>query len=547
MDTKQSQQKQHPNISARILPSSYESEQAVLGCVLIDEYAPSLVLTELNTSDFMSFAHREIFNAAQHLTNNDKPVDALTVAETLKGMGSLDSIGGIGYLNQLTNLVPSASNLKHYTGIVKKTSILRKLIESANKISDKAYTGDIENNALAFAEAEIFSLAEKLDSSKLKPSSEGLREAISRMEMLFRDPDAARGIPTGFKRLDRILNGFQKSDLVLVAARPGQGKTSIGMNFILNAALNSNRRTDAGNPNPYKCAVFSLEMGASQIAKRMLCARAKVNMKGANSGDLKPDEWKRIYQAKSGLDKAHIYIDDSSLTTPIEILSKCRRLKREKGLDLVMVDYLQLMSSGKNRIESRQQEVAEITRTMKIAAKELDVPIILLSQMSRDIEKRGTKKAVARPQMSDLRESGAIEQDADIILFIHREHDSNDRTVDEVTRSKVELIIAKHRNGETGSIDLKWQGEYTSFVDVDYSPEPPPPSSQNSQFTIHDDNESDIPLSKTENKNIAGVSSANPKKTDNIPPEPSPNQAFAAKTAKELLDVKVPTDDDDIF
>ncbi|MCL2255994.1 MAG: replicative DNA helicase [Firmicutes bacterium] len=529
----QQSQKQHPNLSARVLPSSYESEQAVLGCVLIDEFAPSLVLTELKSSDFMSFAHREIFNAAQHLTTNDKPVDALTVAETLKGMGSLDSIGGIQYLNQLTNLVPSAANLKHYAGIVRKTSILRKLIESANKISDKAYTGDMEGNALAFAEAEIFSLAEKLDQSKLKPSSEGMREAIARMEMLFRDPNAARGIPTGFKRLDKILNGFQKSDLILVAARPGQGKTSIAMNFILTAALNSNRRTDAGNPDPYKCAVFSLEMGSAQIAKRMLCSRAKVNMKNANSGDLKPDEWKRIYQAKSQLDKAHIYIDDSSLTTPVEILSKCRRLKREKGLDMVMVDYLQLMSSGKNRIESRQQEVAEITRTMKIAAKELDVPIILLSQMSRDIEKRGTKKEAAKPQMSDLRESGAIEQDADIILFIHREHDPRDMTIDEETRNKVELIIAKHRNGETGSVDMKWEGQFTTFRDIDYTSEPPPPS-QNSAKAFHSNEGTPPPPPPSNDPPPFEVDS--PSKTE-----------FTTKSAKELLDVKVPTDDEDIF
>ncbi len=484
--TAQKQKKEHPNLTARVLPHSLEAEQAALGCVMIDEYAPIHILSELKEDDFYSKAHREIFRAMLNIMQKDKPIDIVMLVQELETMGSMEAVGGLTYLTSLSNIVPSASNYRHYCEIVKKNSTLRKLIESAQKITDKAFTGDPEDNALPFAESEIYTLAEKLDKSSLVEMRSATGDAIAKMELMYNDPKAGKGIPTGFKRLNDMLNGLQPSDLILIAARPGQGKTSIGMNFIQHAALDNNRRTPAGKPDPYKCAVFSLEMPAVQLAKRMLCSVAKVNMANASSGKLGNDEWKRLYHAKTKLDAAHIYIDDSSLTTPIEILSKCRRLKREKGLDLVMIDYLQLMSSGK-RVESRQQEISEITRTLKIAAKELNVPILLLSQMSREVEKRTNKK----PQMSDLRESGAIEQDADIIMFIYREHDPHDLTVEESKRNKVELILAKHRNGETGSIELAWKGEYVSFADLDKSSylekSMPPEGGDGGNFSMPDD------------------------------------------------------------
>lgn len=452
----------HPNITARVLPHNAEAEQAVLGCVLIDEFAPVHILSELKEEDFYINAHKTIFSAMRTIMEKDKPIDIIMLISELDSLGQTDSVGGITYLTTLSNFVPSASNYVHYTGIVKKNAILRSLILSAQKITDRAFAG--EDDALKFAEGEIYSLAEKMDKSSLSHIRPALDEAVGKIETMYKTPDAGKGIPTGFKRLNMLLNGLQPSDLILIAARPGQGKTSIGMNMITNAALNNDRRTEAGKKNPYKCAVFSLEMPAAQLAKRILCGTAKVDMTHANSGKLNQEEWKKLYNAKSLLDKSDIYIDDSSLTTPIEILSKCRRLKREKGLDLVMIDYLQLMSSGK-RVESRQQEISEITRTMKIAAKELNVPILLLSQLSREVEKRADKK----PQMSDLRESGAIEQDADIIMFIYREHDPHDQSIDAELRNKSELIIAKHRNGETGRIELRWRGEYVSFEDVDNS------------------------------------------------------------------------------
>ena len=454
----------HPNLKNRVLPHNNEAEQAVLGCVLLDADALTSITAELAPADFYSKAHATIFEAVCALYHRSVSIDLVTLTTELDTMGALETVGGLTYLTELSNTVAGAANYKHHVGIVKKLSTLRKLIGASQRITDVAFVGDPNDDALAFAEREIYTLSEANDKSALTPVQPSVSEALGRMEELYKDPTAGRGIPTGFKGLNTILNGFQPGDLVLIAARPGQGKTSIGMNFIEHAAMHASRKTAGGKNDPYKCAVFSLEMPAVQLAKRMLCSEARVDMSRANSGRLSHEDWVALGAAKSRLDNAHIYIDDSSLTTPTEILSKCRRLKREKGLDLVMVDYLQLMSSGV-REESRQNEVATITRFMKIAAKELNVPILLLSQMSREVEKRTNKK----PQMSDLRESGAIEQDADIILFIYREHDPNDVSVDEEVRNKVELIIAKHRNGETGSVELKWDGATVRFIDVDKS------------------------------------------------------------------------------
>lgn len=454
----------HPNLKARVLPHNNEAEQAALGCALLDDDAPIHILSELAPDDFYSKAHAHIFEAMTQISRRDEPIDVVTLTQQLDTMGLLETVGGLTYVADLSNCVPGASNYKHYVGLVKKLSDLRKLIAAAQKITDVAFVGDPKDDAIAFAEREIYALSEANDRSALREIQPSVVEAISRMELMYRDPTAGKGIPTGFKGLNAILNGFQPSDLILIAARPGQGKTSIGMNFIEHAAMHATRKTAAGKDDPYRCAVFSLEMPAIQLAKRMLCSEARVDMSKANSGRLSPEDWQSIMAAKARLDKAHIYIDDSSLTTPIEILSKCRRLKREHGLDIVMIDYLQLMSSG-DRVESRQQEISTITRTMKIAAKELNVPILLLSQMSREVEKRTNKT----PQMSDLRESGAIEQDADIIMFIYREHDANDMSVDESIRNKVDLIIAKHRNGETGKVELRWDGPTVRFVDVDRS------------------------------------------------------------------------------
>lgn len=455
------QKKVHPNVAARVLPHSDDAEQAVLGCVLIDEDAPVAIISELKPEDFYEPAHKQIFSAMSALYNRDKPIDYVTLVEELTEAGVIDSVGGMSYIISLTNYVPSAANYRHYLEIVKKTSTLRKLISSSQQIMDIAYSGDAEDKALSFAEGEIYGIAEKQDRGTLIDMNEAVDRAFKIMDEKQADPTAQRTVPIPFTKLNELLGGFHPSDLVLIAARPACGKTSLGMNFISHAALDKSRKTPAGKVDPFKCAVFSLEMSAEQIATRLLCSVAKVSMEHVNSGMRTVQENMRLVEAQRKLSEAKVFIDDSSLTTPIEILSKCRRLKREQGLDLILVDYLQLMSSGK-RVESRQQEVSDITRTMKIAAKELNVPILLLSQMSRDIEKRTDKT----PQMSDLRESGAIEQDADIIIFLHREHSPTDMTVDEDTRTKCDLIVAKHRNGRTDKVTVRWHGEYTTFTDL---------------------------------------------------------------------------------
>ncbi len=452
---------EHPNIKARVLPHNDEAEQALLGCILIGENSPVTIMSEVKADDFYQPAHRELFQAMLNLYNKDKPIDFVTLVQEVEEMGVSESTGGITYIQMLTNVVPSEDNFQHYMEIVKKNSLLRALISSAQKIMDKAYSVDGNDEALALAEREIYALAEKQDRHDLIDINEAVEEAIIEMDEKQKNPTDQNTVPIPFVGLNELLGGFHPSDLILIAARPGEGKTSLGMNLISHAALSKLRKTPSGKVDPFRCAVFSLEMSAKQIATRLICSVAKVSMANAKSGNRSADEILAINQAVKQLKDAKIFVDDNALTTPIEILSKCRRLKREHGLDLIMVDYLQLMSSGK-RVESRQQEVSEITRTMKIAAKELNVPILLLSQMSRDIEKRQDKT----PVMSDLRESGAIEQDADIIIFLHRKHKPNDLTVDEDTRTRCDLIVAKHRSGALGTITVRWHGEYTTFTDL---------------------------------------------------------------------------------
>lgn len=451
----------HPNLKTREMPKHIAAEKAVLCCAMIDDRAASEIMAGLKSDDFYFKAHGTVFDAMNGIVSKNKPIDLVTLVQALEEMGELENCGGVGYLTEIASEMPSAANYKHYIGIIKKNSTLRKLIKMSNDIIDMAYTGDPDDSALASAEREIFKLSGENDSGEMKTVSAVSGGVLERAEMLASDPKALRGIPTGFPSLNRRLNGLQPSDLILIAARPGQGKTSIGMNIVQQVALSRERRSETGNVKPYVCAVFSLEMPAEQLVKRMLCSVGKVDMAKVNSGAMEAADWKRLAEAKAKLDKAKIYIYDSAQTTPMELLSRCRRLKREQGLDLVMIDYLQLMTTGK-RAESRQLEVSEITRTLKIAARELDVPILLLSQMSRDME-----KTHRRPQMSDLRESGAIEQDADIIMFIYRQYDMADSSIDIAKREEVELIIAKHRNGEPGTVKMRWQGKYVSFADLD--------------------------------------------------------------------------------
>lgn len=435
--------------TARKMPYSLEAEQAVLGCALISNNVAGEICSLLKDDDFYSLAHKSIYASMYKLNLGNEPIDYVTLVSLLEKENKLGEVGGIEYITSLTNIVSSAANYMHYCDIVLNDSKLRQLIDSSQKIIDEAYAGKSFDEVIKLAEKSIFDIGEDRNKGNLEHISRAVNETTEKFETICKDKDALRGIPSGFYGLDKLTNGLQKGDLILLAARPGVGKTSLGMNIITNAALK----------NKAHCAVFSLEMPKVQLAQRCLCSTANVDMSKALKGDLSANDWRAIWQAKSKYDNSEIYVDDSSLIVPSDILSKCRKLKREKGLDLVMIDYLQLMSSG-GKNENRQQEISEITRFLKIAAKELDVPIILLSQLSRAVESRTDK----RPILSDLRESGAIEQDADIVMFIY--NPDIYLTDGSLKPGIVDLIVAKHRNGALDTIKLKFVRENVTFKDL---------------------------------------------------------------------------------
>ncbi len=436
----------------RIQPHNLEAEQAVLGCILIDNQSQIDILAIMHENDFYSEAHSQIYKAMNKVYQKSIPVDFVTLTDQLEKDGMLEKVGGIDYIMTLTNVVPSAANFKYYCDIVKSDSIRRKLIRSGQDIIEDAFDNSDKDKSLQFAEQIIFDIAEKEGRSSLEHVGRGdgpVKKVIDKFGEIAKDPTVLKGIPTGYTDFDKITNGLQNSDLILLAARPGVGKTSFSMNILVHAATELNK----------KCAIFSLEMSKEQLMQRAICSLAKVDMGKALKGEMDAEEWKRIWAASKKLEQSGLYIDDSSMTTPADLLSKCRRLKMQDGLDLIMVDYIQLMNSGK-KADNRQLEVSDISRTLKIAAKELNVPIIVLSQLSRAVESRQDH----RPLLSDLRDSGAIEQDADIVLFIYNPEKYNDPTDDEP--GTVELIVAKHRNGGTGTVKLRWIGQYTTFVNL---------------------------------------------------------------------------------
>ena len=389
------------------MPNNLEAEQALLGCLLIDNEIQTDILDTLSEEDFYQESHRLIIEAMKIVFNARKPVDLVTLTDQLENDNQLEKAGGLTYITELAQIMPSAANYRSYLEIVKRDSINRRLIRASQSIIEYSMSGSDADDSVAYAEKLIFDISKKADTSALVDmrEDESYDSVLHKFEVISRDKDALRGVNTGFTKLDRITNGLQKSDFIVLAARPGVGKTTIGMNIIEHAALVDNR----------VCAIFSLEMPRVQLAQRLLCSFARVSMSHAMAGTLSQSDWKKLWKASSELKKARIYIDDSSQITPAEILSKCRRLKsRKEGLDLVMIDYIQLMRSGeKRREENRQQEIASITRSLKIMAKELNVPVLALSQLRRIAN-------TEEPQLSDLRESGAIEQDADIVMFIHR-------------------------------------------------------------------------------------------------------------------------------
>ena len=436
------------------MPHSLEAEQAILGCLLLDTKIQVEVAAFLQEEDFYAESHKYIFAAMQEIIKNNIPVDLVTLTDMLEKQGVLEQAGGIAYITELANVMPSTANYKRYSDIVTRDSLLRKLIKGSAEIIETCKESTDKATALSFAEKTVYDISNQADTSEMVKIDKVLTDVISKFDELTSDKSSLKGIKTGFTGLDNLLNGLHPSDLVIIAARPAVGKTSFAMNIVENVALQG-----------YSCAVFSLEMGKEQIGERMVCSVAGVSMQRAKKGIINKTEWLKILKAREQLANAKIYVDDSAAIRPRELISKCRRLKNKEGLDLVMVDYIGLMTPDKTRSsDSRQNEISEISRSLKILAKELKVPVLALSQLNRAVE---TRKG--RPQLSDLRESGAIEQDADIVIFIHRpDKSASEKEIAEgkVQQNVAEILVEKHRSGPTGRVKLYFRGECTKFVNL---------------------------------------------------------------------------------
>ncbi len=435
----------------RVPPQNIEAEQAVLGAILLENEALFTALEIIKADDFYKQSHQKIFAAMVELAEEQEPIDLVTVTAKLSDQQELEQVGGVRYLTELANAVPTAANVDYYAGIVEEKALLRRLIRTATEIVQNGYSGaeDVKQ-LLSDAEQRIMEISNRKNSSGFVAIKDVLMEVFERVEFLFNNRDGETGIASGFTDLDRMTSGFQRSDLIIVAARPSVGKTA----FALNIAQNVGVRTGE------TVAIFSLEMGAAQLVQRMLCAESNVDANKLRTGELEPEDWEKLTMAIGTLSEAKIFIDDSPTLTVMDIRSKCRRLKQEHGLGMVVIDYLQLIQGRGRSGENRQQEVSEISRTLKAIARELDVPVIALSQLSRSVEQRQDK----RPMMSDLRESGSIEQDADIVAFLYR-----DDYYDQESEKKniIEIIIAKQRNGPVGTVELVFLKNYNKFVNLD--------------------------------------------------------------------------------
>lgn len=448
-------------IGDRLPPQNIEAEQSVLGSVLLDPEALVPAMEFIESMDFYRRAHQLIFESMIELNEKNEAIDVVTITNTLESKGQLDDVGGTPYLAELATIVPTAANVEYYVKIVEERSILRRLIHTATEIASQGYEEAYDvPGLLDEAERKILEVSEKRSRSGFVSIGEVLRNTVENIDELFQNDEEITGLSTGYKMLDQMTAGLHEDELIILAARPGVGKTA----FALNVAQNIGTKTDE------TVAIFSLEMGSEQLVNRMLCAEGTINASNLRTGQLTEEEFTKLFVAMGSLSKANIYIDDTpGIRTP-EIRAKCRRLKQEKGnLGLVVIDYLQLIE-GSGR-ESRQQEVSEISRHLKKLAKELSVPVIALSQLSRGVEQRQDK----RPILSDLRESGSIEQDADIVAFLYRDdyyrNEDGEEEADSVEDNIVEVILEKNRSGARGTVKLLFIKEYNKFSSLTYYPE----------------------------------------------------------------------------
>ncbi len=439
------------DILGKVPPHSIEAEQAVLGGIFLRSDSVLRVMDILTPEDFYIPAHRFIFNAVTDLFSRNAPIDLVTVAEYLKSQGQLEHAGSSAYLATLAQGVISAANAEYLAGTVRDKALLRKMIDSCAEIISQCYDPAQEVQAvLDQSEQSIFSVAQRTNSRSFSHTKELTKKVFEDLEKRFSQREMVTGVTTGYQRLDVLTAGFQPSDLVILAARPSMGKTALAMNMLMRAAITRQKVV----------AVFSLEMSTDQLMMRMLCSWARVDLSKLRRSYLEPEDWQRLHEAADVLSKAPIYIDDTPAISTLELRARVRRLKAEKGVDMVMIDYLQLMRAGR-RYDSRELEISEISRSLKALAKELQIPVMALAQLNRKLEERADK----RPILSDLRESGAIEQDADVIMFIYR-NAVYDKNANKAEPGPAEVIIGKQRNGPVGTADLVYFPAYTAFEDM---------------------------------------------------------------------------------
>ncbi|MDI7743377.1 replicative DNA helicase [Lysinibacillus fusiformis] len=446
------------SVMDRVPPHNHEAEQSVIGAIFLEP--PSLITASeiLIADDFYRIAHKKIFQTMLDLSDQGKAIDVVTVTEELSVRKELEDVGGLSYLTELANAVPTAANIAYYAKIVEEKALLRRLIRVATKIAEDGYTREDEVEALlSEAEKKMMEVANRKNAGDFKHVKEVLVNTYDNIEQLqFRDGDVT-GIPTGFNDLDHMTAGFQRNDLIIVAARPSVGKTAFALNIAQNVAIKARENV----------AIFSLEMGAEQLVMRLLCAEGNIDAQALRTGALTADDWSKLTMAMGSLSNSGIFIDDTPGLRINEIRAKCRRLAQEHGLGMILIDYLQLIQGSGRSGENRQQEVSEISRSLKALARELKVPVIALSQLSRGVEQRQDK----RPMMSDIRESGSIEQDADIVAFLYRD-DYYDKESE--SKNMIEIIIAKQRNGPTGTVTLAFKKEFNKFINIDWSQHPMP-------------------------------------------------------------------------
>lgn len=435
-------------LERKIPPQNLDAEQSVLGAILIDSEAIQRVLEVVMPDYFYKNAHQIIYQTMLDLITKAEPVDLVTLSEKLRINNDLERVGGMTYLTDLVDVVSTSANIEYYAKIVEEKAVLRNLITTGSNIVEQAFSESLEvTDILDQAEQQIFKVADKRMKKGFTHIGSILGTVMDEIEAMYNNEISLLGLSSGFVDLDRITSGFQNSDLIILAARPSVGKTALALNFLMDAAVRQN-----------KCvAMFSLEMSKESLVSRMLCAHAQIDSNKLKTGNLQDNDWKKLMRSLGKLDEAKIFIDDSSSMTALEIRAKARRIKAEKGLDLVVIDYLQLMHGSKSRVENRTQEISEISRQLKAIARELKVPVLALSQLSRSVEQRNDKQ----PKLSDLRESGEIEQTADLVIFIHREDFYDHQNAG--PNSLTDIIVAKHRNGPTGKCQLVFQKEITKF------------------------------------------------------------------------------------